>query len=92
MSKNVIIVDEIDRNNVQRADLECSARMNIISFLIKNNVEISNTRFQDYQNEYTKYFAEFETQKVNLERKYLAGKSYTSWALNYQTCELTYEY
>lgn len=89
--KNVIIVSEEDRNIVQRADVECSSRMNLISFLIQNNVDINNERFKAYQDDYSNYFFAFEQEKTKLAEKYLNGLSYTSWNLNYNTCELTYE-
>ncbi len=90
MSK-IIIVDEFDRDVVQRADVECSARMNLITYLIKNDIGLDNTRFQEYQNDYTKSFGAFEMAKKNLETKYLSGKNVSSWSLDYATCELSYE-
>lgn len=91
MNKNVIIVDEEDRNIVQRADVECSARMNLILFLMNHDIDVNNNRFIEYNNDYTKCFEIFEEAKSNLQRKYLSGKNAISWNLNYQTCELTYE-
>ena len=90
MSK-IIIVDEFDRDTVQRADVECSARMNLITYLIKNDIGLDNARFQEYQNDYTKSFETFEMAKKNLETKYLSGKNVSSWSLDYATCELSYE-
>jgi hypothetical protein len=90
MSK-IIIVDEFDRDAVQRADVECSARMNLITYLIKNDIGLDNARFQEYQNDYTKSFGAFEMAKKNLETKYLSGKNVSSWSLDYATCELSYE-
>ena len=89
--ENIIIVTEIGRDILQRADLECSARMNLISFLMKNDIGITNARFQEYQDDYTKSFFVFENAKKDMENKYLAGKIYTSWSLDYNTCKLTYE-
>lgn len=90
MSK-IIIVDELDRDMVQRTDVECSARMNLISYLIKNDIGLENARFQEYQNDYTESFRAFEMAKKDLETKYLSGKTYSSWSLDYATCELRYE-
>ena len=92
MAKNIIIVSEEDRNNVQRADIECSARMNLISYIMRNNaVDVDNVRFKAYQDDYTEHFFAFEQAKGILEKKYLAGKQYSSWRLDYNTCELIYE-
>ena len=89
--ENIIIISEEDRNTVQRADIECSARMHLISFIMQSNVNLDNQRFKDYQNEYIIYFEAFEKAKKDLEMKYLMGKTYSSWFLNYSTCELKYD-
>lgn len=90
--ENVIVISEEDRDFVQRADIECSARMNLISFIIRSGtLDLDNQRFKDYQNEYTEYFMAFEKAKKDLEKKYLAGKTYSSWSLDYSSCQLTYE-
>lgn len=89
--QNTIIVTEEDRDVLQRADIECAARMNLISFMIKNDIGITNARFQEYQDDYTQFFFAFENAKKDMENKYLAGKTYTSWSLDYNTCQLTYE-
>lgn len=89
--KNIIMISEEDRNDVQRADVECSARMNLISFLMKNDIGLNNERFIAYQDDYIKHFETFEKAKSNLEKKYLAGKGAISWNLDYSTCELSYE-
>lgn len=48
MSKNIIIVTEDERNAIQKADFECSARMNLILFLMKNDIGLNNDRFIEY--------------------------------------------
>lgn len=92
MAKNIIIISEDERNLIQKADVECSARMNLISFLMKNNIGLDNERFIEYQEDYVKCFQAFEMAKKNLENKYFADRQQIiSWNLNYNTCELTYE-
>lgn len=93
MSKNIIIVTEDERNAIQKADFECSARMNLILFLMKNDIGLNNDRFIEYQNDYIKYFQAFEEAKANLENTYFKNKinNVASWSLDYDTCELTYE-
>ena len=89
--KNVIIISEEDRNNVQRAHAECESRKNIITHILENNININKVRFDTYQNEYSEKFMAFETAKLNLENKYLNGLVYNNWNLDYTTCELSYE-
>ena len=89
---NTIIIPTEERDIIQRADIECSARMNLISFIMRSNdMDLDNQRFKDYQNEYTEYFLAFEKVKRDLENKYLAGKTYSSWSLDYASSVLTYE-
>ena len=89
--KNVIIISEEDRNNVQRANAECESRMNIITYILKGNIDVNKERFDAYQSEYSEKYMAFEVAKLNLEHKYLNGLVYNNWNLDYATCELSYE-
>ena len=88
--KNIIIVSEEDRNRVQRADIECASRMNLIAFMINNGMSTDTEQFARYQQEYQDAFVTFEAAKVEIEKKYLANLSVKNWNLNYATCELSY--
>jgi hypothetical protein len=59
--------------------------------MINHNVDISNERFKQYNEDYKKAFLEFEKAKFELENKYLSNITADHWNLNYETCELTYE-
>jgi hypothetical protein len=87
---NIIRVTEEDRNAVQRANVDSASLANLISYMISNNMDISNERFQEYERKYQEAFLNFEKEKTNIEKKYLKGLTYTSWALDYETCEITY--
>lgn len=89
--KNIIIIDEIDRDRIQKADIEASSLMNLITFMVNHNVDISNERFLQYEQKYQKAFLAFENEKFNLEKKYLTDVGAKSWNLSYETRELTYE-
>ena len=91
MSKNIITVSEEDRNIVQRADIEASSLMNLITFMINHDVNITNERFMDYERRYQDAFLAFEKAKSALEKKYLNNLGFKSWNLNYESCELSYE-
>lgn len=86
-----IIISEEDRNNIQRSNAECESRMSIILYILKNNIAVDKKRFDDYQKEYSEKYLIFESDKKALETKYLANVKYSSWSLNYNTCELSYE-
>lgn len=87
---NIIRVTEEDRNAVQRANVEASSLANLITFMISNNMDITNERFQDYEKRYQEAYGAFEREKAKIEKKYLVGLNATSWALDYETCEITY--
>ena len=86
----IIRVSEEDRNAVQRANVDSASLANLITFMISNNMDLSNERFQDYERRYQEAFATFEKEKANIEKKYLKGINYSSWSLDYETCEITY--
>lgn len=88
--KNAIIVSEEDRDMLQRADITCSAHRDVITFILGNDVKVSDERFKQYQTEYEVKFAAFEQAKQDLQNKYLNGIPAKSWNLEYATCELTY--
>ena len=88
--KNIIIVSEEDRNKVQRADIECASRMNLIAFMMNNGMSIETEQFARYQQEYQDAFVAFEAAKIEIEKKYLANLGAKNWNLDYATCELSY--
>ena len=89
--KNTIKIAEGDRNTVQRADIESSSLMNLITFMINHNVDITNERFEQYNEKYKQAFVEFEKAKNMIEKKYLSNIKFKYWNLDYDTCELIYE-
>ena len=90
MAKEVIIIDSHDRDIVQKADIEMSSRMNLISFIISKNMDISNERFKQYEQEYKDAFLAFESAKDMIAKKYVPNLT-TNWSLDYVTCALTDE-
>ena len=86
-----IIIDSNDRDIVQRADVEAASLMNLITFMINHNMDITNERFQQYEDRYKTAFLAFEQAKSMIEAKYLTGLQAKSWKLSYANCELIYE-
>lgn len=91
MAKNIIMVSEEDRNMVQRADVEMSSRMNLIYFMLSRDMDVNNEKFKKYEQEYQEMFLVFEKAKNYISDKYLKNLNATSWSLDYESCELTYE-
>jgi hypothetical protein len=85
------MVSEEDRNMVQRADIEMSSRMNLISFMISRNMDTSGDQFKKYEKEYQEAFLAMEAAKNYISSTYLKNMTVTSWNLDYESCELTYE-
>ena len=93
MIKMIKIPEELV-SKVQKADIERSARRDIITYIIeRNNIEITNERFLEYQKEYDEKFADFELFKSQIEKEYIQKTFPTdkiiNWNLNYNTCEVT---
>lgn len=93
MDKNKEIIIDIPEeivNFIQRLDIECQSYKNIISYiLIHNDVNISNERFKQYQENYQKTLYAFEIAKQELEKKYVLNNfSNCSWRLDYKTNSL----
>ena len=94
MENNTIIVTipEELRNRVQRADIERSARRDIIIYLMQHpEVEISEERRLAYQKEYDDKFFEFEQMKSLIEKEYVqptANNKAINWSLDYDSCKI----
>lgn len=82
-----ITVPEEIKNITQRADIECAARRDIITYIMEKNLAIPAERFAEYQKDYDdKYFA-FEQAKSRIEKEYVrkAVDNPISWSLDYHT-------
>lgn len=87
MKTITIEVPEEVKNATQRADIECSARRDIITYILEKNINIPEERMAAYQKEYDeKYFA-FEQAKGIVEKEYVrkAVKNPLNWSLDYHT-------
>lgn len=82
-----ITVPEEIKNATQRADVECSARRDIITYIMEKNLAVPAERFAEYQKEYDDKFLAFEQAKSRIEREYVrkAVENPVSWSLDYHT-------
>lgn len=87
MKTITIEVPEDVKNTTQRADIECSARRDIITYILEKNIAVPAERMAAYQKDYDdKYFA-FEQAKSNIENNYVrkAVSNPIHWSLDYHT-------
>lgn len=86
-----ITVPEEIKNATQRADIECSARRDIITYIMEKNLAVPAERFAEYQKEYDDKFLAFEQAKSRIEREYVrkAVENPVSWSLDYHTNVVT---
>lgn len=88
-----IQIEESIRDYIEALDYEYSARRDIISFMLENNMSTTSESFNKYQKEMMEFKVKFATAKQELEEKYvqplLKENQTVSWKLDYSTCELT---
>lgn len=83
-----IIIDEELCNKIQRYNIERDARKDIITYILQNDLNIPQERFDKYQAEYEEKFLLFDQAKKELETKYILPivdlkiQRY-NWNLNY---------
>ena len=95
MEENKVLTIEIPEEAtviVQKYDVERSSRRDIILYIMQNNINIPEDRFERYQKEYDeKYFA-FETAKGEIEKQYVipaTGGKKCNWSLDYSSNIIT---
>lgn len=91
--KKTIIISIEDRDYIQRLDIEMSARQNIISFMLSNNMNTDTEQFKNYQREYNEYFLQFDKAKNdiivnNYIIKEFPNYNNLNWTLDYNTREI----
>ena len=92
--KKIIIIDEQDRNDIMRTNIEMDATANIIAKIISDNMNISTDRFKEYEAYYTKLYGDYKGLQDYIAEKYILSNPEISekaigWSLDYATCELT---
>lgn len=96
LSKTIVIPQE-EINKIQRKDVDMSSRRDIITYILSNNIQIPKERFDEYQNEYSLAFANFEKAKIEVEEKYvnpnmMPKEKKNNWTLDYNSNILTIFY
>lgn len=96
LSKTIVIPQE-KINEVQRKDVDMSSRRDIITYILSNNIQIPKERFNEYQNDYSLAYINFENAKKEIEETYvdnnmLPGEKKNNWTLDYNSNILTIFY
>lgn len=78
---------------IQKYDVERSSRKDIITYILSHDdINVSEEKFQKYQQEYDEKFFCFEVAKSELEKNYIIpltkGKK-CNWSLNYSDSIIT---
>lgn len=91
MIKTIIIPENI-RDMAQKANVERDARRDILTYIMQNNLNISEERIANYQKEYDEKYFKFEQVKNTIEKEYVMpateGKA-SNWSLDYSSCVVT---
>lgn len=95
-TKSIVIPAEVC-DKIQRADIEQSARMEIIVSCIKRGVPTNEPAFMQYQNEYNEWYVKFVERKNQLEAEYVTPLNTDehiakNWSLDYTSRTLTISY
>lgn len=96
LSKTIVIPQE-KINEIQRKDVDMSSRRDIIIYILSNNIQIPKERFNEYQEEYSLAYVNFEKAKAAIEETYvnnnmLPGERKNNWTLDYNSNILTIFY
>ena len=87
----ITIPDEA-RDAVQKADIEQASRRNIITYILgHDDIQVSESLFAKYQEEYDQKLLAFENAKRQLEENYIlpaVDNKKNTWALDYNTCKI----
>lgn len=95
MEENKILTIEIPEEIttiVQKYDIERSSRRDIIVYIMQNNLDIPEERFEKYQKEYDEKYFSFEVAKKEIEKNYiipLTKGALCDWSLDYGTNIIT---
>lgn len=86
----IIIEDRNFIDELENLQYEVQARKNIIGYMIEMG-QMKTDTFQEYHNEYLKFFKAYELKKKEIELKYVkpAKKNVKSWNLDFGSGELT---
>ena len=87
-----IEIPEAATNIVQRLDFDAQGYKDIIIYLLSNkDIEISEERFNEYQEKYLEAKYTFELAKQEIEKQFIDSENITNynWNLNYKNNILT---
>lgn len=73
---------------IEALQYEVESRKDVISQILANGFKITGESFAKYQDEYRKYFIQYNKAKQEMLDTYQIPKD-TAWNLSFSTCELT---
>ena len=86
-----ITIDRAETEAVQKLALEVDSRKEIISYMLAENADMSSDSVKQYQEEYKKFYLEYQQAKDAVEEKYVKpvvdqlGLEKLNWTLNFRT-------
>ncbi len=89
MKKSIIVNKELCEK-IEALQYEVESRKEVISQVISTMTNTSSSLFAQYQEEFQKYYIEFNKAKAEMLRTY-GVKDNVYWNLDFATCELIYE-
>lgn len=85
--KDSPIIQELEVTNY-----EVNSRMNIISYMLSNNMNVGSDMAREYQREYMEFFIKYQTLKDKFYREQVLpklDKAYDRWNLDFATGTVT---
>lgn len=85
--KDSPIIQELETTNY-----EVNSRMNVISYMLANNMNVSSDMSRQYQREYMEFYIKYQTLKDKFYREQVLpelDKEYERWSLDFATGTVT---
>ncbi len=93
-----LVVDEELSSFVEAANYEVNSRLDVISYMLSNNMSTGTDAFRSYQAELVEYKKKYELAKAEFERKVVTpyldehGIPKANWNLDFTSHTVTLEY
>ena len=94
MATKIIPVHEEIVLEIEKLQYEVNARKEVIAYLINKNIDMDNTTFIKYNDEYLEYYIKYNMAKNKVEKDfvYTAVENPINWNLDFGTKKITITY